>query len=372
MEAGAIPGIAIPLLRDGCKNTEVDLDWVREAVRLLREGETCRPDLDTLRAEVDGWFTERSLAEILGRPSSQTERIAIEWLAKSGKRWRPFLVTCVSQALQNNPEPPLPDDLRKLALAIECFHKASLVHDDIEDHDESRYGAKTLHEQHGIPIALNVGDLLLGEGYRMIGEIQLPADRKAELLQAAAAGHRSLCIGQGEELCWMRRPGPLSVAEVLDIFRQKTAPAFEVALRFGAVYSGTDPSLNAVLHDYAEALGIAYQIRDDLNDFWDEVDNHQEEIMSPSLLLAIAYQQAIGEAKGLLEAIWRRPDTTRAMSQKVKDIFAGLRVEATAQQMLEAYRQQAIRALRPLDNADLKALLRRVIGKIFDKIGADS
>ena len=63
----------------------------------------------------------------------------------------------------------MPQDLQKVAVAIECFHKASLIHDDIEDNDAARYGEKTLHEEFGAAVALNVGDLLIGEGYRLIG-----------------------------------------------------------------------------------------------------------------------------------------------------------------------------------------------------------
>ena len=66
----------------------------------------------------------------------------------------------------------LPEDLRKVAVAVECFHKASLIHDDIEDNDALRYGEKTLHEEHGVAVALNVGDLLIGEGYRLLAEMQ--------------------------------------------------------------------------------------------------------------------------------------------------------------------------------------------------------
>src|SRR5690606_32155874 len=106
-------------------------------------------------------------------------------------------------------------------------------HDDIEDDDPLRYGEPALHTEHGLPIALNAGDLLLGEGYRLIAACEAPADRRVAMLQAAAAGHRTLCLGQGAELCWMRRPEPLEVQQVLEIFRQKTAPAFEVALQLG-------------------------------------------------------------------------------------------------------------------------------------------
>src|SRR5207249_2092974 len=152
-------------------------------------------------------------------------------------------------------------DIRKLAVAIECFHKASLIHDDIEDNDALRYGEKTLHEEYGVPVALNVGDLLIGEGYRLIGTCEAAPEQKAAMLTVAAEGQRQLCRGQGAELCWTREPKPLNSSQVLDIFRRKTAPAFEVALRLGAIYAGEQEDLAEVLGTYSEALGIAYQIR---------------------------------------------------------------------------------------------------------------
>ncbi|MCA9200087.1 MAG: DUF116 domain-containing protein, partial [Planctomycetales bacterium] len=233
MESAAIPGVAVPLLQDDCKDVTVDLDWVWEVIHLTSDDRTYRLNLDTLRTEVQTWFESDSLAAIMGPAASETERIARSWLAKDGKRWRPFLAACAWKAMQDDPETPIPDHVKKIAVAVECFHKASLVHDDIEDDDDIRYGEPALHTQHGTAIALNVGDLLLGDGYRLIGECNAPGVNLAAMLQAAAAGHSTLCLGQGAELCWAQNPQPLSTLEVLDIFRQKTSPAFEVALAMG-------------------------------------------------------------------------------------------------------------------------------------------
>ena len=370
MEAAAIPGVAIPLLRDGCANTAADLDWVWDAILLTREDKTRRLDLDALRSEVEGWFTPEALEATMGPARTQTERIARGWLDKSGKRWRPFLALCAYQALQENPEAPPPADFRKIAVAVECFHKASLVHDDIEDHDSLRYGERTLHEAYGIPIALNIGDLLLGEGYRLIAECQASDAQKAEMLRAATSGHRSLCIGQGEELWWVRHPEPLSPEKVLEIFRRKTAPAFEVALRLGAIYGGAHDGLWSVLREYSDALGIAYQIRDDLEDFCGAPDAMPPETIGPSILLAIACERAEGEARRLLEAIWRLAPRATAAADRLARVLGDLGVEPLARQMLDSYKQQALRSLRPLDNISLKSLLRRVICKIFNEIEA--
>jgi len=127
---------------------------------------------------VDFWFSPASLDVIMGNAEGETERIGREWLMRAGKRWRPFLAVSAYQALREDNNKPLPDDVKKIAVAVECFHKASLIHDDIEDNDALRYGEKTLHEEYGVAIALNVGDLLIGEGYRLIGACKASAEQK--------------------------------------------------------------------------------------------------------------------------------------------------------------------------------------------------
>jgi geranylgeranyl pyrophosphate synthase len=360
MEAGAIPGIAIPLLQNGCANTSADLDWVWEAIYQTADDQAHRFNLDALHRQVNGWFSYESLAAALAPQPSRTERIALDWMAKAGKRWRPFVAICAYQAFAADSAPVREDDLRKVALAVECFHKASLIHDDIEDGDSVRYGERTLHAEYGVPIALNVGDLLLGEGYRLLAAVDVPAAQKVKLLDAAAQGHRSLCLGQGSELAWMREPKPLAVREVLDIFRMKTAPAFEVALRLGAILAGCDEQIHEVLRSYSESLGIAYQIRDDLDDLHSA---RREELFAgqrPSILAALAHEKAVGAGPHTC------PDD--GQPQEVAPTESDLRtqVETAAWRLMEAYKAQAIGSLIALKNTNLKGLLRRVIGKMFN------
>jgi len=369
MESRAVPGLAIPLLQDGCADTTVDLDWVWDAIYLSSEDQTYRLNLDALGREVQGWFTRESLAEVIGGPEDTTETIAHDWLARAGKRWRPYLTTCVYLSLRANAgeqSPPLSSDLKKLAIAVECFHKASLIHDDIEDGDEQRYGEKALHVEHGIPVALNVGDFLLGEGYRLIGELEVDDKTKVAMLRTAAAGHLTLSRGQGAELCWARDPKPLSSLEVLDIFRQKTAPAFEVALRLGACFGGADEGVHDVLCRYSEALGIAYQIRDDLDDFAGNGDCDDLRSLRPSLVLAVAHKRAGDDCeRELTTSLWHRTCHQDTMIGKIRRLNAKRGVIDTVDALLGAYTAQATRALLPLKNPTLKGLLRRVIGKIF-------
>jgi len=352
MADGAIPGLAIPLTVDGCANTQTDLDHVRAAIR-LKSSSPWKNSLDTdrLREIVDGWFA----ASNDWNPSTETERIAIDWLLKEGKRWRPYLLACTYSAL-NEGTVNLPDDVRRLALAVECFHKASLVHDDIEDHDDLRYGEPTLHKQYGIPVAINTGDLLVGEGYRWIASVE---NRAADLLRIAAENHRILCIGQGEELRGIAQNNSFTTSETIEIFRRKTAPAFGVALQLGAVAAGADTDLLATLQSFSESLGIAYQIHDDLEEY-------RSGDLRASILLALAegsdlfFHHTVTEGSHTV-----KNDEKRGLTPQVRNRLDELMVEEKAAQLLEHYKNEAVRALNPLKSALLKSLLRRVASKML-------
>lgn len=371
MEAAAVPSVAIPLLQDDCINTTVDLDWVWDVIHLTADDKTYRLDLDGLKKEVQSWFTRAALDELLGDCPSETDAIARDWLAKEGKRWRPYLAACTYMALEgtHHDTPPAPTRaLRQLAVAIECFHKASLVHDDIEDDDDQRYGEATLHQERGIPVALNVGDFLLGLGYQLITEIDVDPAQKVEMLRLAAQSHLMLSRGQGTELCWAEDRRVLTSMEILDIFRLKTAPAFEVALRLGACLGRADEEIHEVLGKYSEALGIAYQIADDIDDHSDDGDSHDLDAVRPSLILAIAHKRAVeGSQRELIANLWCGKLSYAAERGRIRAVLEERGVVEKAEELLEAYKEEAVRSLRYLPNATLKGLLRRVVGKIFSE-----
>ena len=340
--AHAVPGLAVPLLRNGCVDTVVDLEWVREALNLRGPVQaSARPDIHALRREVAAWFEPTYLKELLCPAGTATEAIAAEWMARGGKRWRPLLVVGVYRALCAS-EAAAPEMLRRLAIAVECFHKASLIHDDIEDEDDTRYGEQTLHREHGVAVALNVGDLLIGEGYRLIAESGAPSDQVREMMAVAAEGHRTLCLGQGEELLLRQAPARVSVPAVLEIFRRKTAPAFDVALQLGAIGAGADRETRTVLAGFSTALGIAYQIHDDLDDHAADRSAAGAGGSRPSVLAALVREQSTA------------PDER-----------AWTAAEERTRQMLRQYEDQALRVLRPVHQPAMKRLLYRVASLIL-------
>ena len=253
-----------------------------------------------------------------------------------------------------------------MAIAVECFHKASLVHDDIEDDDDFRYGEQTLHKEHGVPVALNVGDLLIGEGYRMIAESGAAGEAIRSMTRIAAEGHRTLSLGQGAELLWTRNKELLTREAVLKIFEEKTAPAFDVALRMGAAYCEVEQSLLDALADYSRALGIAYQINDDITDFDGSGDTDDLESFRPSILMALAAELAKDADRETLSTIWS--DAESPEPEAVREIYNRLDIPKHVRQLLENYKADAIRALSQIENVTMKSLLRRVMTRIFNGV----
>ena len=330
----AIPGLAFPLYNDGCKDTSTDFSLLRDAFNMTNHNMFNPINLQTVLQTVQSWFNEKELFPILGPCQTQTDTLARNWLNLSGKRFRPFLVTALAHCLGiNNYEEDL--DLKKLAVAVECFHKASLIHDDIEDNDSFRYGQLALHSEWGVPIALNIGDFLLGEGYRLISELNVSDKKRSDLLSVTATRHLALCRGQGEELLAQKQT-EYSVEKVIEIFQNKTAPAFEVAFLFALMYCDADETLYQFVSEFSSKLGVAFQILDDLQDH--ESDDKLKN--KASIINAIEHDTSSSKKNTRYEA-WK---------------------------MYQEYRNQTLQLIQPLKQYNLKSLFFQITMRILQDV----
>ena len=350
----AVPGIAVPLNRAGCKDTEVDYAYVESLIGMSSPSQAPAALLvhDEISALVRSWFLPDKLGEALGEAGNPASAVAREWLSGDGKRWRPYLLVCAYKALTGQRE--IPETLRLAATAIECFHKASLVHDDIQDNDAFRNNRPTVHAAHGVAIAINTGDVLLGEGYRL-----LSLCGSIELIRVAAAAHVALCKGQGMELEWSRSPVELALEDVLEIFSNKTVPAFRVALDFGLICAGvTDKTMENILHTYSQALGIAYQLQDDADDF-----AHDAPIaLRPSATLAVLCEQ--NSARGFIRRLREVSDIKAFLTNTENKPLLRKAIESVTA-LAETYRRQAIASLSELHHVEMKRLLFRLTEQIL-------
>ncbi|MFZ4733507.1 MAG: polyprenyl synthetase family protein [Pirellulales bacterium] len=236
---------------------------------------------------LDGAFGGDRLASLPGAletvgPLEATSLLSADFLCRGGKFLRPFITLAAYDAVsadraeRGDPVPVLDRSVvHAAALAIEIFHKSSLIHDDIEDDDARRYGRPTVHVERGVPLAINTGDHLLGMGYRIVAGLPgVAADVQRDLVLLLADAHVSLARGQGGELWWRTVSDKrLLPAEAIELYGLKTSPAFEAALAMGVRLAGADPGAVGNLHAYALHVGNGFQVLNDLKDWEGDADN---------------------------------------------------------------------------------------------------
>lgn len=352
----SIPGIGIPLLTNGCADTTVDIEWIKQEVAGFRDDPSIRLiNLNHLRNKTRAIFEEAQLARILGAATNTTETIAFESMLSGGQRLRPLLLVMAYEAFASDPDPAV---LNTLAVAVECFHKASLIHDDIEDDDDTRYGKMTVHVRYGIPVAINTGDHLIGEGYRLIAESTLPPELIRESIKIVSRGHRSLTLGQGAELISIRSNEILGVAEMLDLFDKKTAAAIKVSVLLGATVGGADHETIAVLERFCHFVGVAYQIQDDLADYLGASGDIA--VRKFSILLSLLQEQLAESTTDELSDARRRGNNSAIL-----ELLDRYRIPDAARCLLLQTIIDARNCLTSISNLGLKLALHEILGKLF-------
>jgi len=361
MNEHAIPGQGVPLLDEGCVHTTLDIEEAVQMLRIRKQRADIRQiDLDYFSSLVSRWFSEASLHDVSGIPQTEPQRISFERLMIGGKRWRPMLTAAVFHVAGGDIE-----QIRRVAIGVECFHKASLIHDDIEDNDDERYGIPTAHLQYGVPAAINAGDFLIGEGYRLIASSEFPGETRAAMILVAAKGHCELSLGQGEELAFCRKPFPVAESTVLHIYEQKTAAAFEVALLVGARAAGVDDQTCQQLSAFSRAVGTAYQLKDDIEDFR-SAPGRAADLLSlrPTIYLAVACASDHPEVRAAMSGVWTGDVEGRL--RLIKAITeAGLQTRVDL--LFEHYRHESERVISSIQHTGLKRLLRRLLTKMLSR-----
>jgi geranylgeranyl pyrophosphate synthase len=405
-----IPCMAVPLLSSDCRNTKVDESWVSEMIRTpyVPAPQSTRSYVHLMRAASD-LFQPASLDRLAPRIRSQaplggdavtleqvatidtvaaTEHIAYDFLSRGGKHSRPFITLAAYDAMIGGrcTEPSadesiaqLPVSVLRAAMSIETFHKASLVHDDIEDDDAFRYGQLAVHRRFGLPTAINVGDYLIGLGYRLLsrndGGDQVTGEARAEVLDALATAHMRLAEGQGAELLWRdtkdRRLTPL---DALKVYALKTSPAFEAALFSGIRLAGNAEPYREAIRTFSRNLGVAFQI---LNDLGDWTGDNANKVLAggdviggrPTLLWALALQALSAEDGAELMSL---ADPTCGLSDeqrmnRVRRLYERADVFETALKLVDKHQARAEQVADELDVESLRRLFYFLVDTVLER-----
>jgi farnesyl diphosphate synthase len=182
-----------------------------------------------------------------------------------GKRLRPLLVLAASQAAQGEPRAAL-----RAACAVELIHAYSLVHDDMPcmDNDVLRRGKPTVHVQFGQASALLAGDALQALAFELLtpddGSVALALQGRLCGMLARAAGGQGMAGGQAIDLASVGRS--IDARQLHDMHRLKTGALLQASVLMGAACGPVDEAAARALSDYGAAIGLAFQVVDDILD----------------------------------------------------------------------------------------------------------
>ena len=224
-----------------------------------------------------GWRArlDAALLDTLPDPAVAPQRLHAAMrhgVLNGGKRMRPLLVYATGAALG-----AADADLDAAAVAVELVHCYSLVHDDLPamDDDALRRGQPTVHVAFDEATAILAGDALQALAFDVLARGALPAEARVTMLAelARAAGVAGMCGGQALDIdatgTWGSASAGDATFQLADLERLhalKTGALLRCAVRLGALAGGASPAQRQALDTYADALGLAFQIKDDLLD----------------------------------------------------------------------------------------------------------
>jgi geranylgeranyl diphosphate synthase type I len=264
---------------------------IEQSVRLFMES---KPDgLYAMLRYHFGWMEQD------GRPAAHA----------LGKAIRPTLCLLACEAVDGQWERALP-----AAAALELIHNFSLIHDDIQDGDQQRHHRPTVWAVWGQPQAINAGDAafaLSGIAVESLREQGYPAETVLTIWQLLNAATLRLVEGQYLDLSFEQRMD-VTVDEYLAMIARKTGALIETAAYVGALLGGANEALMNHLRWYGRALGLAFQIGDDLLGIWGASAETGKPVAADlrrrkkSLPIVYAFQHSAPEERALLTALYQR------------------------------------------------------------------
>jgi geranylgeranyl pyrophosphate synthase len=235
-------------------------------VTLVSYLERCRERvnhaLSAQAGETRSEFSDTDASALLGRLHE-----ALRYsLLIGGKRVRPLLVYASAEAVRGSDDAPALDGI---ACAIECLHTYSLVHDDLPamDDDTLRRGQPTCHIRFDEATAILAGDALQARAFELLATLpDTPAEVRVQLVAtlAAAAGPRGMVGGQAIDLAAVEQR--IDLAHLEAMHRLKTGALIRAAVKMGALWAGASAEQLLALDRYAAAIGLSFQVQDDILD----------------------------------------------------------------------------------------------------------
>lgn len=276
-------------------------------------------------------------------------------LSHSGKQLRPLISLLVAMACS---EGKAVDDSCRYAAGAELLHNATLLHDDVADSSDQRRGSPTIRSLMGPSVSVLVGDYWLVKAMELILSAENHGDRVLKIFSKTLSD-----LAEGEMLQLQKADtGDTGYEDYLRIIYNKTASLFVAASLSAAISVGASEQMEKAVVDFATALGIAFQIRDDIFDYSDDsgvgkpvgVDIMEQKITLPLLgaLQAVPEEEA-SKIRNMVSSIHEHPETQAVIMDFVKR-NGGV---AYAEKILSEYIRKATDALETLPDSSYRKCL---------------
>lgn len=307
------------------------------------------------------------------RPVDSLYRLMRDYPARGGKGLRPTLCIATCGAFGGHGE-----DAVKIATAVEIFHNAFLIHDDIEDESINRRGKPCLHTEHGIPLAVNTGDALhllaVETVLRNIDGLGLA--RTLALIDEIILMCRESLEGQATELGWIHKGTvPTRDADYIEMVAKKTGwYTCRSPCRLGAIAAGhTRPHELDLLGSVFKEVGVAFQIQDDVLNLVGEEDVYGKEGLGDLLegkrtLMLIRLMRTIGKGERAELLRWLGRPRSERTQEECESVLGRMTETGAIQYARLVAARHAARAaemfeetLRFIPESEDKAVLRQVI-----------
>ncbi len=283
-------------------------------------------------------------------------------VADGGKLVRPTLALLANRALGGADAQALP-----LAAAIQLLHDFSLMHDDIEDNSATRRGRPTVWKLWGLSHGVNAGDGMFALAHRALhglGDAGVPPQRVLRILREFEAMILRLCEGQYLDIAAEGRMD-ISEEEYLCMISGKTAALTAAAAGLGALVASNNEKDIAALWEFGEALGLAFQMQDDLLDIWGDpvvtgkpfATDLLQRKMSLPVIHVLAHASATDRRQ--FEVIYQQADISDADLHRLLDVLERTGSQAYVQRLAHDQYARAMAALervRPVDQAAFDGL----------------
>ncbi len=296
--------------------------------------------------------------------------LGLDGSGPAGKRMRPLLGLLAYASITGRYEPALPG-----AAAVELGHNFSLIHDDIEDADLERRHRPTLWSLHGIPQAINTGDavfVLSRIALHRLTELGFSDRKVLRLMRLYDETCLALCEGQYIDIWTSGHDDPMTVGLYFDMIGRKTAALISAAIEAGALLATDDEAVISRYRAFGWALGLAFQLNDDLLGIWGEesatgkapsdIAKHKK-----TLPIVYAFEQAGPSDRQRLGEVYRDPDPSAEAVADVVAILERTGARAYTRDQARRYRDEALAELDaagvvlPEARAALEGIMLRVI-----------